>query len=135
MAIKLYVDDIRNPDFFVGPGWHWARTVTEAIRILHTQEVSEVSIDHDICHPGTACPETFEPVARFIVTWIWDMDDETYGERYVRARGNSNYEGGLPVTIHTANPTGAENMRQILETFGGHRVTVSVKMATSLEDA
>lgn len=123
--MKLYVDDLRKcPD-----GWVLARSVTEAIRILATQSVDEVSLDHDICHSipvrpfkelgglpfpiGTvseedataaqqvyehgihfpvACPETFEPVARYIAL--------------------------MPkrpkVQIHTANPLGRDKMTLIL---------------------
>jgi Zn finger protein HypA/HybF involved in hydrogenase expression len=53
-------------------GWHLARTVSEAIRILSTMAVDEVSLDHDI---ATYCPhcqstyfsgETFMPVAQYI---------------------------------------------------------------------
>lgn len=104
--IKLFVDDIRScPD-----GWHAARTVTEAIRILATQDVKEISLDHDITHailPGdpaenekntyqpVCCPETFEPVA-------W----------YLKA-----IEFAGPITLHTANPAGAEKMKSILSGY------------------
>lgn len=64
--IKLFVDDLRPcPD-----GWHLARTITEAIRILHNMFVSEVSLDYDIVFKrNKRLPEgseTFEPVARYI---------------------------------------------------------------------
>lgn len=58
MKIKLYVDDIREAPV----GWHLARTITEAIRILDQQEVTHLSVDHDIKgYPQ----ESFEPVVRF----------------------------------------------------------------------
>ena len=75
MVIKLWVDDIRPAP----EGWHWAETVTEAIRILDTAEVTELSLDHDISYkvsighgdPRPFCsPETFEPVARFIAMML-----------------------------------------------------------------
>lgn len=79
MGIRLWVDDVRPaPD-----GWHWAKTNTEAIRVLDEQQVDEISIDHDIRHqkpgksPGCwdeeyniACTETFEPTVRFVRTII-----------------------------------------------------------------
>lgn len=94
--IKLYVDDLRK----CPSGWVLARTVTEAIRLLATQDISAVSLDHDISHSVEVreisrpypCGETFEPVA-------W----------YLKAIG---FRG--PVTLHTANPVGAEKMRSIL---------------------
>ncbi len=45
MGIKILVDDLRSaPD----SSWTVVRTITEAIRILATQEVEEVLLDHDI---------------------------------------------------------------------------------------
>jgi hypothetical protein len=56
--MRLFVDDMREvPD----NTWHVARHVTDAIRILATQNVEEVSLDHDIMlHMSQASPETFE---------------------------------------------------------------------------
>jgi hypothetical protein len=104
VGIKLWVDDLRNPDQFVGPGWHWAKTATEAIRILDDQTVDEVSLDHDITHailPGdepkpsliyqpVCCPETFESVARFIAASL--------------------PVNSMVVRIHTANMDGQKKM-------------------------
>lgn len=69
--MKLFVDDIRDcPD-----GWVPARTVTDAIRILATQKVEEVSLDHDIvwCNHKPSrplSPETFEGVAWYIAKMV-----------------------------------------------------------------
>lgn len=66
--IKLFVDDSRPEP----KGWHRARTVTEAIRILRTGLVEEISLDHDIAcydpinyneHPSE---ETFFAVAHYL---------------------------------------------------------------------
>lgn len=98
------------------PGWHIARTVDEAIRILadgmHTliDPVKVVDLDHDIKYLVTvdlkgdgnkteievASPETFQPVARYIAL----MPPEYRPE----------------VLFHTANPDGERAMRAILET-------------------
>ena len=97
--MKLFIDDIRKcPE-----GWIVARTVTEAIRLLDLNIVDEVSLDHDICHYNihsfktTSCPETFEPVARFI------------------AKAYQPYS--LRVIIHTANPDGGRKLLYILTDF------------------
>lgn len=112
MSMKLYVDDLRQcPE-----GWQLARTVTEAIRILDTQRVTHVSLDHDISHGVEVngltrlypCGETFEPVARFIGMMV-----EASGEI------------GPQVTLHTANPVGAEKMRSIL---AGYRMPVTIQL-------
>lgn len=111
--MKLYVDDLRA----CPGGWHLARTVTEAIRVLATQEVSAVSIDHDITHTAYsgvlatpyACTETFEPVAR-----------------YLAAIG---YDG--PVNLHTANAVGANKMSEILKEAG---ITATITLANPPND-
>lgn len=98
--MKLYVDDIRRcPD-----GWELARSITEAIRILATQDVTEISLDHDIAHykqVGEAglsvafdCNETYEAVAWYIA--LMPLDRKPV------------------VRIHTANPAGEQKMKAIL---------------------
>lgn len=92
--MKLFVDDQRKcPE-----GWVPARTVTEAIRLLCTQDVEEVSLDHDIgCRLVTgqehSSNETFEPVA-----WFLALD----GSESIKIR------------IHTSNVTAGAKMAQIL---------------------
>lgn len=107
--MKLWVDDIRSaPD----PGWTVARTATAAIRIISMfgPSMDEISLDHDISHQvgmgelsrPYPCEETFESVAHYIAMY-WCL------ERYP----------GSPhvplVTIHSANPVGAENMKKIMD--------------------
>jgi hypothetical protein len=99
MGLRLYVDDIRScPE-----GYILCRTVTEAIRLLDTQDVSMVSLDHDIQlsmpSPSGAIfipvssGETFEPVARFI----------------------ANNPGAVThVHFQTSNPAGGERMANII---------------------
>lgn len=128
--MKLFVDDIRAcPE-----GWVLARTVTESIRILATQSVEEVSLDHDIrCHhdfmaPGLAhevyeltSPETFETVARFLhaqqpnvnsageICWqesLYD-DDGIQSEKM-------QFGGGTKIRIHTSNIEKGKDMAKIL---------------------
>lgn len=99
--MKLYVDDLRE----CPKGWFLARTVTEAIRILATRDVTDVSLDHDISHSvnmgngiynHSACKETFEPVAWYLAAISFK---------------------GL-ITLHTANPVGALSMKNILADSG-----------------
>lgn len=63
--MKLYVDDLRA----CPSGWHLARTNTEAIRLLASGYVEEISLDHDICsreHLTAMSDETFCAVAYYI---------------------------------------------------------------------
>jgi len=95
--MKLFVDDIRQAP----EGWETAQTVSKAIRLLDTQDIEEVSLDHDIaCYLYTAqshtSNETFEGVARFIANMPEDRRPKV-------------------VYIHTANPLAGDRMREILE--------------------
>lgn len=97
--MNLFVDDIRAP----WEGWHLARTITEAIRLLSTEHVEAISLDHDIQQTvfGSLELETFEPVARYIAL----MPDRPY------------------VQFHTSNPAGGQRMASILDLdYMRHRV-------------
>ena len=105
--MKLYVDDLRKcPE-----GWTLARNNTEAIRLLATGYVTEVSVDHDICTPFSgeiSAPvrrrlqigqETFEPVVYYIIA----MDVDSRPEK---------------VTIHSANMPASIQMLGLLKAAG-----------------
>lgn len=96
--MKLFIDDFRSAP----EGWHLAKTITEAIRILSGPiQVDVVSLDHDIIFETTNrkvgfSQETFATVARYIAAMPKEL---------------------LPriVYIHTANPNGAKDMAEILK--------------------
>ena len=130
--IKLFIDDIRPAP----EGWHLARTVTEAIRFLSQNyqpiwssaagtDISEISIDHDISHPGacgkgdcrTACPEDFTAVAHHIVA-LYGMEAEIAGMLEFQPPRN------IPkITIHSSNPVGAKRIQAILKDFPDVEIT------------
>lgn len=101
--MRLWVDDIRHaPD----NSWMVARTVTTAINAIAQfgAQFTEISLDHDISHQiemagmsrPFACSETFTPVAWFVAFYYQD--------------------GKLPkITVHTANPEGAQKMKTIIQ--------------------
>jgi len=106
--LKLYVDDLRKvPD----NTWTLARTNTEAIRLLATLHVEEISIDHDICIPRVEFvkeevrkrlaigEETFEPVVYYIVL----MKPEDRPKK---------------ITIHSSNYPASLRMQGILSDVG-----------------
>lgn len=91
--MKLFVDDFREcPE-----GWTQAKTITQAIRLLCTQDVEEVSLDHDIqcthngCYPGGF--ESFETVAWFLA----QAAPDTY-----------------KIRIHTGNVEAGRRMAEIM---------------------
>jgi len=109
--IKLYVDDLREAP----KGWTLVTTVTQAIRVIfwYGADIKEISLDHDISHQVKVgelarpypCGETFQAVAYFIKTF-YTLDEHK-----------------PDITIHTANPVGAEALEGILEGFN-----VEIKM-------
>ena len=118
MMVKLFIDDIRKEP----EGWHRAKTVTEAIRILDTMEVDEVSLDHDIstrvdvgCGDvrDVASQETFEPVARFIA---------------------AKYALGIKITLHTGSGVGADKMAEILRDVGHNPIIELSKPCDRFEE-
>jgi len=101
VEIKLFVDDMR-----AGPkGWVISREITSAIRLLATQNVVAVSLDHDIAIqkwiPNKRIKidlmlENYTAVAWFIATMPKDIRPKT-------------------VLIHTGSISGREYMDWILK--------------------
>lgn len=103
--MKLYIDDIRNaPD----ESWSVARTVRSAIAFIHQfgSEIEHISLDHDISHQVAVgalsrpypCEETFASVAYFLGAYYRDREQPK-------------------ITLHTANPKGAQTMENILAQY------------------
>lgn len=112
-GISLFVDDIRPAP---SKGWQVARSNTEAIRILATVKVSAISVDHAmIMTRKTAeghtvpvvdkedhlvdCPETFEPVIRYLALMPVDTRPRT-------------------ITCHSIDPTAYDKYNAILGPAG-----------------
>ncbi len=121
--MKLYVDDLRRcPE-----GWELARTNTEAIRLLSTGYVEEISIDHDICVPNIEFisavvkkrlqigQETFQPV----VYYITQMKPEFRPKK---------------ITMHTANAPAGENMILLMQYYGIEATYVPSSYHIDMED-
>lgn len=106
--MKLYIDDIRTPP---DDSWNICRTVLSAVSALDMfwEQITDIALDHDISHQIVmgdmsrpfACAETFEVVARYIVTLK-----------------HLHPEWSPSMSIHTSNPVGAERMKGLLETVG-----------------
>lgn len=99
--MKVFVDDIRKcPE-----GWELARTNTDALRMLATQPVEEISIDHDMCfldrkkHILEMAAETFKPVVYYLAVMPKDRRPQK-------------------IVLHSANPVGAHEMMRILQDAG-----------------
>lgn len=101
--MRLYVDDLRKcPE-----GWTLARTNTEAIRLLATGYVEEVSIDHDICVVNFSTIS--EPVRRRLA-----IGEETFQPVIYYIALMKPEDRPKKIIIHTANPAAAIRMAGIL---------------------
>ena len=89
--MKLWLDDLRLPP----QGWHWVKSAKEAIIILKSGVVKEISLDHDL------------------------GDDLAMGTGYdvavaIEQGAFSGVLAPLIWSIHSANPVGIQKMRQAL---------------------
>lgn len=93
--MKIWLDDLRPAP----EGWTWIKTVAEAIHLLETETVEEISLDHDLGDRGE--PEQ----TGYDVTL------------HMAARA---FEGksvpGL-VRIHSANSVGCERMEGVIRRY------------------
>lgn len=127
MGISLWVDDLRAPARFAHGNWVWAKTITEAIRLLATQHVEVVSLDHDICHTlpiGEKPPDDIETHKSVLFRPITCPENYTAVAYYLRAMPEE--QRPWKVIIHTANPVGAKAIADIL---GDSIKVISIRMA------
>lgn len=110
MSVKLWHDDVRPAP----EGWVWARTNQEAIKILMDEEVTHISLDHDLgnhdCEPGTCdvapgsgMPQKGEETGFHLVEWMIA----------------TNHIPGW-IRVHAWNPSGGDRMYQYLKDVGAN---------------
>lgn len=96
--MKVWLDD-RRPPYPHPDDWVWVRTPAEAIELLETGEVSELSLDHDL---GLMEGDR-ELTGYDVVTWM---------ERAVAREG---FEPPRTIRVHSANPSAAARMERGIE--------------------
>lgn len=95
--VKVYLDDLREaPD----EGWIVVRSVEGAIRLLKTNKVSELSVDHDL---GNQTPFT----GYDLLEWL---ENEV-------AEGKSDIRVPDTIKIHSANVSARKRMKQAVESI------------------
>ena len=104
MTYSLYLDDIRIPKHDAPIGrWHIARDVAEAYKIMAKYgRPGHISFDHDL---GENEMTGYDFANRLVQ---WDIDAQvTYPYRVI-------FKPGFTYNVHSANPVGAENIRNQL---------------------
>ncbi len=104
MISHLYLDDIRYPP----EGWQLVKTYAECIEILRTMPVQYLSLDHDLAEEHYAMSTGYsggqvfrEPTGYDVCKWMVEHD----------------VWPSEAITLHSANPVGRNNMRQLLERY------------------
>ena len=97
-ALKLYVDDIRNPK---GEGWTIARNYDDAITELSTKDYVVLSLDHDI---ASYREDGREMTGYDIALWLAERD---HNGRYTPPN----------IFIHSANPVGEKNIQAVIDRY------------------
>jgi len=120
--MKVWLDDVRKPPV----GWEWRKTALEAIELLKSGEVRELSLDHDLE------PEHYDlPIEENIaVITVGDKTDSQESENedpYSRLPDTTGYSVCLwmaqndvwpPIMyIHSASPPGRARMKSIIERY------------------
>ena len=95
--MKLFVDDIRNPEYiYEEDDWTVARSYEEAVQILSNGDCTAISLDHDL---GENVPTGYDLAKWLTKTNSWPVD----------------------VKIHSQNPVGANNILREYEFWLKHK--------------
>jgi hypothetical protein len=97
--MKIYLDDDAN--YRITPdGWHRTFTASETIELLKTEQVTHLSLDHDLgpLEAGTGYD---------VVCWIEQMVIEKQFNPPI-------------MTIHSANPVGRQKMQAAIQMIYHH---------------
>ena len=102
--MKLWLDD-RRP---APEGWTLCRWPEDVISLLKTQNVEEISLDHDLddylCVGQGYCCSSKERTGYDVLLWI---EEQVITNNYVPPK----------INIHTANPSAREKMLKAVESI------------------
>ena len=101
--MKVWLDDVREPWKHGRVGWTWVKNYDEAIELLLTGKVYEISLDHDLIYPDhyVGSPQhKDEKTGYHVILW---MEENSVWPREVH--------------VHTANPAGRGRMLLALDRY------------------
>lgn len=104
--MKVYLDDIRDTP----TGWTRAYNAWEAIDLLRTGQVKEISLDHDLGDEPTSAGygENRNPGTGYNVC-LWMVENNVFP---------------ATIYIHSKNPVGKQNMFQLLNRYAPKNVKI-----------
>lgn len=101
MPIKIFLDDVRD----CPPGWVLAKTAREAIDLFRTNEVSEISFDHDLGPLG--CGTGYD-----VAKWL-----------ELQVITDTNFICPEKMTIHSSNPVGRKNIQAAIDSIYKYKMS------------
>jgi hypothetical protein len=108
--MKLYLDDERpTPE-----GWVRAFTAPEAIELLKTGEVTELSLDHDL---GPEEAGTGYDVCLWVEEQVFSQE---YSQEYYYYDGPLGWFVPPVMRVHSANPVGKKRMESSIQSINRH---------------
>jgi hypothetical protein len=106
MGRLIYLDDIRAPY----DGWELVKTASECIEALKGGDVEYLSLDHDL---GVHESSYFSQEHEFSAGQFWPGT----GYDVCKWMAENNVWPSRSITLHTANPVGRINMRQLINRY------------------
>lgn len=115
--MKLWLDDVREPWKFGCLNWAWAKTYEEAIDMFLTGEVEEASLDHDLGLPSCQdCLKAAKTEKEYgdVLQFGCPHGEKTGYDVVCWLEQHPEYWPKVKVKVHSANPSGANRMRQVI---------------------
>lgn len=100
--MKVWLDDIRDPQVWHHIGWVWAKTADEAIELLSTGKVTHISLDHDLDIQATIGNTPTEKTGYDVICW---MEEHNVWPSIVKC--------------HSSNPAGRARIEQVIRKYKG----------------
>ena len=104
--MKLFLDDVRDPEKYHIMGWVWVKTAEDAVRLLRTGEVTEAALDHDL---------TDEQMIRG--GYFGEIYEDGHKSGYDVVEFLEQHPQFWPpdgVSVHSRNPAGKKRMHQVI---------------------
>lgn len=97
--MKLWLNDVRDPEIFGLVDWTWVKTYEDAIEALKSGQVECASLDHDLGGWPIIGGILGEKTGYDLVCWMEEQNVWPLGG----------------TVVHSQNPIGADRMRQVIE--------------------
>jgi hypothetical protein len=96
--VRLWLDDLRDPNMHGHIGWTWAKTADDAIAMLASGVVVQASLDHDLTVSQTMGTPDGEKTGYTVACWmeengVWPRDG---------------------VRCHSMNPVGRQRIEAVI---------------------